>query len=68
MPKKNDTRPSAEVRMKEGWIRQTYIVKKETAEKVRRYSYWGRKTIKDIVETALTEYLNDKNTRPIPKD
>jgi len=65
MTKKKD-KPSAEQRVKEGWIRQTYVVRKETAEKVKRYSYWSRETIKDIVNTAITEYLKGKNTRPIP--
>ncbi|MCP4580572.1 MAG: hypothetical protein GY839_03070 [candidate division Zixibacteria bacterium] len=63
---KNTDKPSAEQRVKEGWIRQTYVVRKETAEKVKRHSYWGRLAIKDIVDTALTEYLKGKNTKPIP--
>ncbi len=65
MPKK-DQKSSAEKRIPDGFMRKTYVVKKDLVEKVERYAYWGRLKIQDVVNNALKEYLKDKNTRPIP--
>jgi len=64
---KKDQKPSAERRILEGYTRKTYVVRKDLVEKVERYAYWGRVKIQDIVNSALAEYLKDKNTRPIPE-
>lgn len=63
---KKDQKPSAQKRLPEGYTRKTYVVKNDLVEKVERYAYWGRLKIQDVVNTALAEYLKDKNTRPIP--
>jgi len=64
--KKNIPIKSSEIGTKEGWARITYIVKKDTAQRVKNYAYWARLDIKEVVETALSNFLKGKNTRPIP--
>lgn len=57
---------------KEGETRATFIVKEDTLEKLKAVAYWDRLLIKDVINTALDEYLSryeKKNgeTKPIPK-
>jgi hypothetical protein len=44
-------------------------ISKGTYQKVRQYEYWERATITEIVEMALTKYLEDKEaaTNPLPE-
>jgi hypothetical protein len=43
---------------KENETRATFIVKEELLEKLKSVAYWDRKLIKEVVETALEEYLS----------
>lgn len=45
----------------EGWTRATFIVKKDYVEKLKEISYWERVTIKDLINDALTNYLNNRD-------
>jgi hypothetical protein len=44
-------------------------ISKGTYQKVRQYEYWERATITEIVEMALTQFLEDKEgaTNPLPE-
>lgn len=57
---------------KEGETRATFIVKEELLEKIKSLAYWERVLLKDVVNAALYEYIQnyeDKNgaINPIPK-
>jgi hypothetical protein len=54
---------------KEGDERFTVIFKKALMEKVKDLAYWERSQIKDIVNSALDEYLSkyEKKNGPIKK-
>ncbi len=49
--------------LKDGWIRATFILRKDHLEKVKSISYWERKKIKEVVDEALKLYLRGKKTR-----
>ena len=40
----------------------TYKLSKDLIQRVKNYSYWGRKEQSEIVREALEEYLQDKKT------
>lgn len=44
-------------------------ISKGMYQKVRQYEYWERSTITEIVEMALTQFLEDKEgaSRPLPE-
>lgn len=49
---------SSEENTKEGETRATFIINKDLLEKLKGLSYWDRVTIKQVVHTALEEYLS----------
>lgn len=50
-----------------GWTRATFIIKQEINEKIKAVAYWDRLTVKEVLHEALSQYLQDKNVRSIPK-
>jgi hypothetical protein len=57
---------------KEGETRATFIINEESLEKLKAVAYWDRLLIKEVINTALEEYLSryeKKNgeIKPIPK-
>ena len=48
----------------DGWTRATFILKKNHLEKLKALAYWERKTIKEIMDEALGNYLKRKKNRP----
>ncbi|MCM8822819.1 MAG: hypothetical protein NC831_08485 [Candidatus Omnitrophica bacterium] len=64
--KKKDI-PKTKLGLKEGWIRATFIVREEYLEKIKSISYWDRKDIKQVIDEALTEYLKNRRTKPLPQ-
>ena len=57
---------------KENETRATVIVKEEVLEKLKAVAYWERELIKEVVNTALEDYLSryeKKNgaVKPIPE-
>ena len=49
---------SSQETTKEGETRATFIVKEDLLEKVKAVAYWERVMIKDIVNTALQDYID----------
>jgi hypothetical protein len=49
--------------LKNGWIRATFILKKDYLEKLKSLSYWERKKIKEVIDEALGSYLKEKRVR-----
>jgi len=50
-----------------GKKRQTYYVQLELIEEIRRYSYWERCRISDVVNMALEEFFKGKKLKKIPE-
>jgi hypothetical protein len=63
--KRPGDRNAARAGLKDGWIRATFIVREENVNKLKALAYWDRRGIKDIVDEALTEYLKEKNIKPL---
>ena len=49
--------------LKDGWTRATFILRKDHLEKLRSFSYWQRRKIKDVIDEALSSYLEGKKIR-----
>ena len=49
--------------LKNGWIRATFILRKDYLEKLKSLSYWERKKIKEVIDEALGSYLKGKKIR-----
>lgn len=49
--------------LQDGWIRATFILRKDYLEKLKALAYWERKKIKEVVDEALRLYLRRKKTR-----
>jgi hypothetical protein len=49
--------------LKNGWIRATFILRKDYLEKLKSLSYWERKKIKEVIDEALRSYLEGKRIR-----
>ncbi len=49
--------------LKNGWIRATFILRKDYLEKLKSLSYWERKRIKEVIDEALGSYLEGKRIR-----
>jgi hypothetical protein len=49
--------------LKDGWIRATFILRKDYLEDLKALAYWERKKIKEVIDEALRLYLRRKETR-----
>jgi len=49
--------------LKDGWTRATFILRKDHLEKLKSFSYWQRRKIKDVIDEALSSYLEGKRIR-----
>ncbi|OGP94423.1 MAG: hypothetical protein A2157_18395 [Deltaproteobacteria bacterium RBG_16_47_11] len=49
--------------LKDGWIRATFILRKDYLEELKALAYWERKKIKEVIDEALRLYLRRKETR-----
>jgi len=52
--------------LKEGWVRATFIVREDYVGKLKAVAYWDRKQIKEVIDEALTAYLEGKKIKQIP--
>lgn len=50
-----------------GWVRATFIVDQEHNESIKAVAYWERMSVKEVVHEALTQYLQAKKVKPMPK-
>lgn len=62
-----EDRPKSERGCKEGETRKTFILKKETSEKLQDIAYWEPGKLKDHVNAALEAYVKKKWTKDRPK-
>lgn len=52
---------SVQENLPEEWTRATFIVKVDLLEKLKDYAYTDRKSLKDVINEMLEDYLADKN-------
>lgn len=52
--------------LRTGWTRATFIVREKHSESIKSLAYWERKDIKDILDEALSSFLQDKTVKPLP--
>ena len=53
---------------KENETRATFIVNEELLEKLKAIAYWDRVLVKDVLNTALQEYVGKKKPKPRPEE
>jgi hypothetical protein len=53
--------------LEEGWTRATFIMREEYVQKLKAYAYWERKTVKDVVDSMLEQFLKGKNVKNLPE-
>jgi len=58
---------AAQKGLPEGWVRATFITREEYVEKLKAMAYWERRMLKEIVDEALSAYLQGKKVKAIPK-
>jgi uncharacterized protein YnzC (UPF0291/DUF896 family) len=54
--------------LKDGWTRDTFILRREYLEKIKALAYWERISIKEVIDEALGSYLKGKKTKPISNE
>lgn len=59
-PPEPETAGSTRRGLRSGWIRATFIVREEHAEKIRKVAWWERKKVTEVIEEALSSYLEEK--------
>jgi len=60
-------RNSTQKGLPNGWTRATFIVKQELNDRLKALAYWERLTVKEVIHEALTQYMENKKVKPIPK-
>jgi hypothetical protein len=70
-PKKIAAISSVQKGLKAGETRATFIVKEDTLEKIKAIAYWDRQNIKDVMQTAIENYIKEYEqkqgvVRPVP--
>ena len=51
--------------LQDGWTRATFIIKKNHLEKLKALAYLERKTIKEVMDEALGDYLKGRKIKTI---
>jgi hypothetical protein len=46
-----------------GWTRATFILRKQHLEELKTLAYWKRRTIKDVMDEVLQNYLKGKEIK-----
>jgi hypothetical protein len=50
-----------------GWTRATFIIQEDYLELIKDCAYWERKSIKDLINQILQEFIDKQNVQPRPK-
>ena len=53
---------------KENKTRATFIVNEELLDKLKAVAYWDRMLVKDVLNTAIQEYIDKKKPKPRPEE
>lgn len=55
---------SSQEGLRNGWTRATFILRKNSLEKIKAFAYWKRMNIKEVIDEALALYLKGKKIKP----
>lgn len=58
---KREYTKSSQEGLPEQWTRATFIVREDLLKKLKDYAYTERKTIKDVINEIVEDYLKDKD-------
>lgn len=53
---------------KENETRATFIINEELLDKLKAIAYWDRVLVKDVLNTAIQEYVDKKKPKPRPEE
>lgn len=53
---------------KENETRATFIINEELLDKLKAIAYWDRVLVKDVLNTALQEYVEKRKPKPRPEE
>lgn len=53
---------------KENETRATFIINEELLDKLKAIAYWDRLLVKDVLNTAIQEYIDKKKPKPRPEE
>jgi hypothetical protein len=56
---------SLEKGLQDGWIRATFVLRKDYLSKLKAVSYWERKKMKQVIDEALQSYLKGKKVKRV---
>jgi len=51
--------------LRDGWTRDTFILRKEYLEKIRALAYWERRKMKEVIDEVFGSYLKDRRIKSI---
>jgi len=54
--------------LQDGWTRATFILRKQHLDELKESAYWERKTIKEVIDEALGDYLKSKKVKSIENE
>jgi hypothetical protein len=54
--------------LQDGWTRATFILRENHLEKIKELAYWERKTIKEVIDEALGNYLEGRRIKSISNE
>jgi len=57
---KREIEKSSQEGLQENWTRATFIVREDLLNKLKKYAHTGNRTLKEIVNEMLDDYLKDK--------
>jgi len=69
-PKTNfkEVTKSSQEGTKESETRATFIINEELLDKLKAIAYWDRVLIKEVINSALQEYVDNKKPKPRPEE
>ena len=59
--KNNDVKKTSNENLPENWTRATFILREDRLKRLKDYAYTDRRTIKDIVNEMIDQYLEGKD-------
>lgn len=57
---KREITKSSQEGLQENWTRATFIIREDLLDKLKDYAYTDRRTLKEIINEMIDDYLKDK--------
>lgn len=58
---KREITKSSQEGLQENWTRATFIVREDLLDKLKDYAYTDRRTLKEVINEMIEDYLKDKD-------